>query len=154
MTLRGWATLAWQSDYGQFYLIDEQDLAFEAPIEITPEIEARSLFALPMGFVIYTADCLQQHIRIQLYDSEPNHPPAEVMSGRPWTRIETSKANFPSQKFAISSPSKPYPLPGGPTFSLDAAVVTIRISWMEFQGSRDDGVPVEPDVIEISIWPS
>jgi len=29
----------------------------------------------------------------------------------------------------------------------------MRIGWMEFQGSRDDSVPVEPDIIDISIWP-
>ena len=31
--------------------------------------------------------------------------------------------------------------------------VSIRIAWMEFQDGRDDSVPVEPDVIEITIWP-
>ena len=151
---RGWATLAWQADYGQFYLIDREDSSFLPPAEITPEMEARSLFAPNSGLVVYTGGCLQQHIRIAIYDSEPQHSAVERMSDRPWTRVETVEARFPSQKFSISSPSFPDPLPNGPIFCVDAETVTARISWMEFQGSRDDSVPVEPDVIEITIWPS
>ncbi|WP_240229931.1 hypothetical protein [Devosia lacusdianchii] len=154
MTLRGWATFAWQADYSQFYLIDGDDLDFAAPIEITPEMERRSLAVLERGLVIYTGGCLQQHIRIQIYDTEPDHPPVEVMSTNPWTRIETVEARFPSQRFTLSGPSTPYPLPGGPTFFLDSASITARIHWMEFQGIRDDSVPVDPDIIEVSIWPS
>ena len=82
-----------------------------------------------------------------------DHLPAEPMSGKPWTRIETAHASFPSQMFAISSPSMPDPLPNGPVFFLDTADVTLRISWMEFQGSRDDSMPCDPDVIEIAFWP-
>lgn len=149
---RGWATFAWQSDYGQFYLYDDQG-DFTAPIEITPEIERRSLFVTPTGLVVYTASCLQQHIRIHIYDSEPDHSPVEEMSGSPWTRVETTEACFPSRKFTISSPSMPSPLPAGPVFHLDTDRVTARISWMEFQGSRDDSLPVEPDVIAITLWP-
>lgn len=105
-----------------------------------------------MGLVIYTLDCLQQKIRILIHDSEPVHSPVETMSGKPWTRIEYVEANFPSKKFTISSPSTPYPLPGGPVFFLETATVAARINWMEFQDSRDDSVPVEPDVIEIVLW--
>jgi len=152
LALRGWATFAWQADYGQFYLMDCDDSAFRPPVEITAEIEMRSLFVPAAGLVIYTHDCLQQHIRISIHDSEPDHSPVEPMRGKPWTRVETVKTRFPSQKFTISSPSTPYPLPGGPVFLLDAASVTTRISWMEFQDSRDDSVPVEPDVIEITFW--
>ena len=47
---KGWATLAWQSDYGQFYLVDREDEAFEAPVEITAEMEARSLCVTPRGW--------------------------------------------------------------------------------------------------------
>lgn len=150
---RGWATFAWQSDYGQFYLLDHEDSTFMAPIEITPEMEQRSFFVTPTGLVVYTQSCLQQHIRISIYDTEPDHSPVEMMSGKPWTRIETAAARFPSRKFMISSPSMPDPLPAGPVFLLDAERVTARICWMEFQGSRDDSVPVEPDVIEITLWP-
>ncbi|TWT14928.1 hypothetical protein [Reyranella sp. CPCC 100927] len=152
MAIRGWAKFAWQADYGQFYLIDGDDPAFQAPTEITAEMERRSLAVPAAGLVIYTHDCLQQHIRIAIHDSEPDHAPVEAMSGKPWTRVETAQACFPSRRFTISSPSAPHPLPGGPVFFLDAATVTARISWMEFQGSRDDSVPVEPDVIEIALW--
>lgn len=152
MAIRGWASFAWQADYGQFYLIDCEDSAFRPPTEITADMERRSLFVPPTGIVIYTGGCLQQHIRISIYESEPDHAPVEPMSGKPWTRIETVEARFPSQKFTISSPSMPDPLPCGPIFLLDAATVTARIGWMEFQGSRDDSVPVEPDVIEIAFW--
>ena len=48
----------------------------------------------------------------------------------------------------------PSPLPAGPLFLLDTESVAARISWMEFQGSRDDSQPVEPDVIAITLWPS
>jgi hypothetical protein len=116
-------------------------------------MEMRSLCVLTTGMVIYTADCLQQHICIAIYDSEPAHSPVERMSGKPWTRIETAKVCFPSRKFTISSPSTPDPLPGGPVFFLDAATVTARVSWMEFQDSRDDSAPVEPAVTEIVFWP-
>jgi hypothetical protein len=153
LALRGWATLAWQADYGQFYLIDREDSSFLPPTDITPEIEARSLFVPGSGLVVYTSGCLQQHIRICIYDAEPDHSPAEQMSGKPWTRAETAKVRFPSRKFSISSPSAPDPLPNGPVFFLDTAETMARISWMEFQGSRDDSLPVEPDVIEIAFWP-
>ena len=153
MTLRGRATFAWQSDYGQFYLIDRHDSAFRPPTQFTADIEKRSLFVPAAGLVVYTNDCLQQHVRILVYDSEPELSPVECMSGNLWTRIETAVAVFPSRKFTISSPSMPDPLPGGPVFFLDAAAVTAHVSWMEFHGSRDDSVPVEPDVIEIAFWP-
>jgi hypothetical protein len=149
---RGWARFAWQSDYGQFYLIDGEDASFMPPTEITAEMEVSRLFVPPAGMVIYTQDCLQQHIQIAIYESEPDHAPVEPMSGKPWTRVETTKVNFPSQRFGISSPSMPNPLPAGPVFLLDAATVTARISWMEFEGSRDDSVPIEPDVIAITLW--
>ncbi|MDQ8731066.1 hypothetical protein [Bradyrhizobium sp. LHD-71] len=150
---RGWAAFAWQSDYSQFYLIDRDDLSFTPPVEITPEMERRSFFVPPAGLVVYTLGCLQQHIRIAIYDTEPDHAPAEPMRGNPWTRVETTAARFPSRKFAISSPSMPDSLPAGPIFLLDSTDVAVRIAWMEFQGSRDDSVPVEPDVIEITMWP-
>ena len=91
---RGWATFAWQSDYGQFYLVDPA-----------------------AGFA------------------------------------ETTEALFPSRRFSISSPSMPHPLPAGPAFLLEAGSMAVRIGWMKFQGSRDDNVPVEPDVIAIALWP-
>jgi len=151
---RGWATFAWQSDYGQFYLIDPQAPTFEAPTEITPEMEQRSLFATPAGLVVYTQSCLQQHIRIAIYDREPDHPQVEDMSGKPWTRVGVTQARFPSRTFTLSSPSTPDPLPAGPLFLLETPIVVVRISWMEFQGSRDESVPVEPDVISLTLWPS
>lgn len=150
---RGWAAFAWQSDYGQFYLVDRNDSSFRAPEIITDEMIQRGLCALPKGLVIYTNDCLQQHIRIRIFDTEPDHLPAEQMSGNPWTKVETIEACFPSRTFSISSPSMPDPLPAGPVFLLETEKVKARISWMEFQGSRDDSVPVEPDVIEITFWP-
>ena len=151
---RGWATFAWQSDYGQFYLIDPEDSMFTPPIEISQEMERQSFFVTQTGLVVYTGGCLQQHIRISIYDTEPDHSPVEQMSGKPWIRVETAGAYFPSRKFTISSPSMPDPLPAGPIFLLDTERVMARISWMEFQGSRDDSVPLEPDVIEITLWPS
>jgi hypothetical protein len=150
---RGWANFAWQSNYGQFYLVDRADHAFTAAIEITPEMEARNLAVTSSGLVIYTQSCLQQHIRIAIYDIEPEHPVTEPMSGNLWTRIEQTQASFPSKSFGISSPSLPDPLPCGPIFLVDSADCMVQINWMEFQGSRDDSVPVDPDIIDIAIWP-
>lgn len=154
MNLCALTTFAWQVDYGQFYLVDCDDKAFLAPVEITAEMEKRRVVALTTGLVVYTQDCLQQHIRISIYDAEPDHPPTEPMSGQAWTQIETISARFPSRRFAMSSPSMPSPLPGGPHFFLETSIVTARVSWMEFQGSRDDTVPVDPDIIEITLWPA
>ena len=151
---KGWTTLAWQSDYGQFYLVDREDDAFEPPVEITPEMEARCLAVMPSGITIYTQSCLQQHIRIAIYDREPDHPSADPMSDKPWTHVETVEVRFPSKSFSISSPSMPDPLPNGPIFLVDTVTCAMRISWMEFEGSRDDSVPVDPDVIDIAIWPA
>jgi hypothetical protein len=150
----GWATFAWQSDYGQFYLIDREDTGFEAPVEITAEMEKKNLFVMPAGITVYTQSCLQQQIRIAVYRAEPDHPAAEPMSGNPWTQVETVEVRFPSKSFAISSPSMPDPLPYGPIFLVDSVNSSMRISWMEFQGSRDDSVPIEPDIIDIAIWPA
>ncbi|TDR95662.1 hypothetical protein [Enterovirga rhinocerotis] len=150
---KGWATFAWQSDYSQLYLVDPEANTFEAPIEITPEIYQQSFFVPPSGLVVYTADCLQQHIRVRIYDTQPVLPEVEEMSGNPWTRVETTEACFPSRSFTLSSPSMPYPLPAGPLFLLNTEKVAIRIQWMEFQGGRYDSVPVEPDLIEITVWP-
>ena len=153
MELRGSATFAWQADYGQFYLIDCEDEAFLAPTQITTEMEKRRVVAPVAGLVIYTQDCLQQHIRISIHATEPDHPQTEPIRGKPWTQVETIRARFPSQRFTISSPSTLYPLPSGPQFLVDTAIVMARVSWMEIQGSRDDSMPVDPDVIEITLWP-
>ena len=154
MALLGSARFAWQSDYGQFYLVDPSDDDFRAPTDITPEIE-RSGFAVPAaGLVVYTQDSLQQQVRIHVHDKEPAHAAAEPMSGRPWTRTGAALLHFPSRRFSLTSPSSPHPLPAGPVFLLGAAAMAARIGWMEFQGSRDDSVPVEPDVIEVTLWPA
>ena len=154
MALLGWTSLSWQADYGQFYLVDPEDAAFRAPEEITPEMMRRSLSVPTAGLVVYTEGCLQQRIDIAIHDSEPDHPEAEPILGQPWTRIETAEILFPSRRFGISSPSSPNPLPCGPFFLLDTPAMQARIAWMEFQGSRDDSVPVEPDVIAITLWPA
>ena len=150
---RGWATFAWQSDYSQFYLIDRGDEAFEAPVEITAEIENQSYAAVSAGVVIYTQDSLNQHIHIAIYDTEPEHSPSEPMSGKPWTRTQTTDVRFPSKSFGLSSPSAPDPLPNGPSFLVDSVDCTLRIDWMEDQGVRDFSGPTDPDVIHLTIWP-
>ena len=153
MTLRGWATFAWQADYGQFYLVDDAGESFDAPVRITPEMEARRVHAPATGLVVYTQDCLQQQIRVAIHAAEPTPEATEPMSGKPWTQVETIAARFPARRFTLSSPSTPSPLPAGPVFLLDTPTVRARVSWLEFEGSRDDSVPVEPDVIDIVLWP-
>lgn len=150
---RGWATFAWQSDYSQFYLIDRGDEAFEAPVEITAEIEKQSYATMSAGVVVYTQDSLNQHIHIGIYDTEPEHSPTEPMSGKPWTRSQTTDVRFPSKSFGLSSPSAPDPLPNGPIFLVDSTDCRLRINWMEDQGVRDFSGPTDPDVIRLTIWP-
>ena len=154
MALLGRANFAWQSDYGQFYVIDTEDAGFRAPETITPEMEGRGLHVPQSGLVIYTQDCLQQHIRIAIHASQPVPSDKEPMSGRAWTRVETVRARFPYRTFTLTSPSAPDVLPCGPFFALPASEVMVRISWMEFEGSRDDSLPVEPDVIQLEFWPA
>ena len=74
------------------------------------------------------------------------------MSGAAWTRVADADLRFPSRSFTISSPSHP-DSPFGPVFFVGSETVKARIAWEEFEGSRDDSVPVEPDVIAISLWP-
>ena len=150
---QGWATFAWQSDYGQFHLIDRADTEFAAPVEFTAEMETRRLAVLPAGLVVYTNDCLQQQIRVSIYDEEPEAAPVEPFTGTPWTQDEVVDVRFPSKSFALSSPSHPTPLPLGPVFGVQDVAMRARIRWMEFQGGRDDSVPVEPDVVDVSLWP-
>ncbi|MBP2460482.1 MULTISPECIES: hypothetical protein [unclassified Rhizobium] len=109
---------------------------------------------MPSDITVDTQSCLQQHIRIAICDREPDHPLADQMSGKPWTRLETVEVRFPSKSFSISSPSMPDPLPNGPIFLVDTVTCAMRISWMEFEGSRDDSVPVDRDVIDIAVWPA
>lgn len=153
MSPRGWATFAWQSDYGQFYLVDFEDAMFVAPENITPEMMERCLFMPAAGLVIYTESSLYQEIRIAIYDAEPAHDPVEPIRGNPWTKVETATAYFPSRKLTIASPSRPDPMPAGPVFLLSTETMAARICWMEFQGVRDESVPVEPNVIDIKLWP-
>ena len=97
--IRGWATFAWQADYGQFYLIDGDGADFHAPEEITTAMVEDSLAVLPSGLVVYTAGCLQQHIRIAIYAARPEQDPAqEPMWGKPWTHQRTVTAHFPSRR--------------------------------------------------------
>ena len=152
VALLGSATLVWGSDYGQFYLVDPADEPFEAPTKITAEMMRRSVFATPCGLVVYTNDCLQQHIDIAIHDGEPAHPATEPMSGAAWTRVGEVDVHFPSRTFGVSSPSLPI-LPFGPVFHVGSELMRARIAWREFEGSRDDSVPVEPDVIAVTLWP-
>lgn len=148
----GGVRLAWQSDYGQFYLVDCSDAAFLALVDITQEIMARNYFVTPTGLVVYTNGCLQQHIHIFIHSVEPAAAPMEMISQRPWTAVETLRATFPSQRFTISSPGFP-DTSAGPIFIVPTKDVGVRISWCQRGGSFDDSVPMDPDVIDVTIWP-
>ncbi len=153
MTYRGGATLAWQSDYGQFYVVDGEDPRFDAPEVITPLMQSRRWHRMATGVVVYTNDSLQQLLDIRIFGSEHAADPTEWRSGRAWTQTEQAVASFPSRRFTLSSPSKASTESYGPSFRVDAATMIVRIQWMEFQGSRDDSVPVVPDVIRLDLWP-
>jgi hypothetical protein len=154
MSYLGGTTLSWQSDYGQFYLIDSADTQFAAPTDIAVIESAGGAVALPGGLVVYTADCLQQVIEIRLFSAEPPAAASEWRSGKPWTAARTVPVRFPSRQFAVSSPSKTGTEAYGPLFRVEAAAVQVRIQWMEVPGTRYDDKPMLPDVIRLDIWPA
>ncbi|WP_144631117.1 hypothetical protein [Bordetella genomosp. 13] len=154
MASLGGARFAWQSDYGQFYLIDMQDTGFLAPEDITQEMVSRRCFVPAVGLVVYTAGCLQQHIDIRIHDARPDTLDCELESGRGWTQVEVAQVRFPSRSFTISSPSAPDPFPCGPVFFVPHEQMAAHIGWVEFQGVRDESVPVEPDIIQVTLWPA
>lgn len=154
MTYRGGAALSWQSDYSQFYLVDSADPRFEAPVDITADMQKRRWQVLSTGLVVYTRDWLQQIIEIRIFDAPSVADPTEWRSGRPWTQTETAKASFPSRLFAVSSPSKAGTEHYGPIFRIDADKVAVRIQWMEQTERHDDGMPGLADVIRLDLWPA
>lgn len=154
MTYRGSAALSWQSDYGQFYLIDSADPCFEAPTVITEEMAKRRWQRLPAGLAIYTRDWLQQVIDIRIFSAPPTADPTEWRSSRPWTQTETASASFPSRLFALSSPSTFGTEHYGPLFRVDAAEMVVRIQWMEQLELTDDSRPGHSDIIRLDLWPT
>lgn len=154
MSYRGGATLSWQSDYAQFYIVDIGNNQFEAPVDLTPEILSRRHHRMKTGLVIYTNDCLQQLIEIRIFGAMPKADSVEWRSGRTWTQLETVDVKLPSKTFTLNSPSTNSPGEYGPNFRVDAETMTVRIQWMEFDGSRDDSELVEPDVIRLDLWPT
>ena len=152
-TLIGSASFAWQSDYAQFYLVDGDGIGCRAPFDITAQMTEAGLAVVDRGLVIYTNDCLQQHLWIAIYDGRPVLQEAEPMTGATWTKIGDTTIRFASGQFQLSSPSHPQPLPAGPFFQVPTAMMNARITWKEFEGERDDSVPVEPDVIAVTLWP-
>jgi hypothetical protein len=154
MAQLGGASFAWVSDYGQFYLIDADDPQFHAPTVTTDEMQRRRWHPMASGLVVYTNDCLQQNIEVRVHDVEPPLDATEWRSKNTWTQVERASAEFPSKRFTLSSPSHPDTHTAGPFFRIRTSKVAIRIAWMEFQGSRDDSVPVQPDVIRLDLWPA
>lgn len=154
MTYRGGATLSWQSDYAQFYLVDGDDPHFEAPIDITSDMTVKRWHRMSSGLVVYTNDSLKQLMEIRIFDAAQAADPTEWRSAKAWTQAELTGARFPSRRFTVSSPSAAGTESYGPSFRVAAADVVVRIQWMEFQGSRDDTQLVEPDVIRLDIWPN
>ncbi len=154
MSYRGGATFAWQSDYLQFYLVDGDDPRFEAPVDVTPEMSARRWHRAATGLSVYSNDSLKQLIEIRIFGAERAPDLTEWRSGKPWTQTEVASAKFPSRRLTLSSPSKAGTESYGPSFRVDAVAMAVRIQWMEFQGSRDDSKLVDPDVIQIDLWPA
>jgi hypothetical protein len=54
MSYRGGATLSWQSDFAQFYMVDDANPDFDAPTDITAEMMARRWQPMSDGLAIYT----------------------------------------------------------------------------------------------------
>ncbi len=154
MTYLGGATVSWQSDYAQFYIVDADDMTFEAPVEITDQMMRQRWHRLPSGLVVYTNDCLQQLIEVRVFSAASPLDPNEWRSGRAWTQTETTEIALPSRRFALSSPSRARPGIAGPYFGVEAARMTVRILWMELIDPYDDSPARGPDVIRLDLWPA
>lgn len=155
MSYRGGSALSWQSDYGQFYLLDlDAAAAFTAPVDISDEMMRKRWHQTPGGLVVYTNDCLQQVIEVRVFGEPREADPLEWRSGQAWTQSELTSMTFPSRLFVVSSPSRAGTEAYGPIFRVDTAANRIRIQWMESDANRDDGVPVQPDVIRLELWPA
>lgn len=153
MSYRGGAALSWQSDYGQFYLVDSNDPRFEAPIDIGSASLERRWQRLSSGLVVYTRDWLLQVIDIRIFGEGQPADAREWRSERGWTKAETTAAAFPSRLFSVSSPSRAGTEHYGPLFRVDAVEMTIRIQWME-QTDRVNEREWPPDVIRLDLWPA
>ncbi len=154
MTYRGGVALSWQSDYSQVYLVDSADPRFEAPVNITEQMQKRRWQRLSTGLVVYTRDWLLQVIEIRIFDAPQAADPTEWRSGRTWTQTEVAQAAFPSRMFAVSSPSKAGLEHFGPIFRTDASEMTIRIQWMEQLERQDDSAAGTADVVRLDLWPA
>ncbi len=152
MTYRGGATLAWQSDYCQFYLQNDGASGFEAPVDITPDMMRRRWHVVPNGLVVYTNDCLKQLIEVRIFSAAPAMEPMEWRSQRIWTQTETAEVGLPLNTFALSSPSRAGLERYGPLFRVDATQMTVCIQWME-HGASDDTASILDDVIRLTLWP-
>jgi len=152
MSYLGGATLDWQSDYAQFYLVDGHSLLGEAPVDITPEMMQRRWHPMPSGLVVYTNDCLRQLIEVRLFSTAQSADATDYRSDQPWTQTEIATAMLPSRTFSISSPSKAGTEAYGPHFRVDGTPVIVRIQWMEL-GDRNYDREGPQDVIRLDIWP-
>jgi hypothetical protein len=149
----GGAEFAWVSDYAQIYFVDAADPRI-AGIEDVPAADMERGFHLaPQALVVYTADCLRQHVRVALHDSAPQVSPREIMSEDVWTKVFEVAVTFPSGRFTISSPSKSGGEDYGPVFKAPAKVLRARLSWLEYEADRYDAFRPKPDVIQIELWP-
>jgi hypothetical protein len=153
-TLLGGASLAWQSDYGQFYLVDAEDQNWDAQVDITDDIMVRRWSRMSTGLIVYTNDCLEQVLDIELYDGEPHWDVVERRSRRAWTQVEIALASFPSRRLAVTSPSRGSVSPGGPFFFLSSPTVVVGIGWLDFAARGDDSGVSLPEVIRIELWPA
>jgi hypothetical protein len=76
----GGAEFAWVSDYSQIYPVDSGHPVIAGLEDVPPSDMERGFHIAPNALVIYTADCLRQHIRILIHDSAPAAAPNEIMS--------------------------------------------------------------------------
>jgi hypothetical protein len=147
----GSTTLAWSSDYAQFYLVDAEDAIIEGIDTLGDAAFSARYHVAPNGLVVYTADCLRQEIRITLHDGEPAPMTSEPVSERPWTHTVHTTVEFPSEYFALSSPSGAGDPRWRPRFPSPARRVMARIHWCELDEARYDAHRTLPDV---TLWPA
>ena len=150
----GGATLAWVSDYSQIYFVDGADPVIVGIDDIPVSDMERGYHNASNALVVYSIDCLCQHIRIQLYDSIPVASVKDSMSEDAWNKTVETNVTFPSGSFTVSSPSKSGLETYGPHFKAPASKLRARISWLEYNDDHYDAFRPKPDVIQIELWPA
>jgi hypothetical protein len=147
-------SLAWCSDYAQFYVLDTYSLSLPEADKFGSEVYAQGFYIAKNGFVVFTEDTSRQIIRVRIEDSPFECKAVEELSGDGWNKTKQFQAEFPSKTFVVSSPSKSGTEVHMPRFVLPSKRVTARVSWLEYGEDEYNIFRPKPDIIQLDMWPS